>query len=128
MKTFLKLTIALIMGIVAVGFQSCGGDDDEPEARIKVTQSEIQGKWHMTAYGTYHRFTFDGNEYSYSRMNNKTSKIEYMENGTYTISGYSIVFKSTIGTSQLGDCEIYWDNNLKNSLHIYPLGSYIKTN
>lgn len=127
MKQFLNLTIALILGVVALGFQSCGSDDDEPDAKIKVTQSEIQGTWHNTAYGTYHRMTFDGNGYSYSRMDVRTSQIEYMENGTFTISGLELVFMSRIGTSQIGgtgECEIYWENGNKSQLHIYPLGTF----
>ncbi len=130
MKQFLKLTFALIMGIVAFGFQSCGSDDDEPDAKIKVTQSEIQGSWHTSNYGTYHRFKFEGNEYSYSRMDARTYQIEYMENGTYAISGYDITFHSRIGSSQIGgtgECEIYWENNLKNQLKIYPMGTYTKS-
>lgn len=60
MKQFLKLTIALILGVVALGFQSCGSDDDEPDAKIKVTQTEIQGKWHNATYGSYHHFPLMG--------------------------------------------------------------------
>ena len=127
MKQFLKLTIALILGMVALGFQSCGSDDDEPDAKIKVTQTEIQGKWHNATYGSYHHFTFDGNKYSYSRMDVRTSNIEYMEAGTYTLSGTEISFKSSIGSSQIGgtgECEIYWENGNKSQLHIYPLGAF----
>ena len=129
MKQLIKFTIALILGIVAIGFQSCGSDDDEPDAKIKVTQSEIQGTWHTSSYGNYHRMTFNGNEYSYSRMDVRTSQIEYMENGTFTISGLEITFKSRIGSSQLGgtgECEIYWENGNKSQLHIYPLGTFDK--
>lgn len=131
MKQFIKLTVALVLGIVAFGFQSCGSDDDEPDAKIKVTQSEIQGTWHNAAYGTYHHMTFDGNEYSYSRMDVRTSNIEYMEYGTYTLSGTEISFKSSVGSSQIGgtgECEIYWENSNKSQLHIYPLGTFDKAN
>lgn len=131
MKQFLKLAIALIIGVVALGFQSCGSDDDEPDAKIKVTQSEIQGTWHNAAYGTFHHMTFKGNEYSYSRMDVRTSNIEYMEHGTYTLSGTEISFKSNIGSSQIGGtgkCEIYWENGNKSQLHIYPLGTFDKSN
>ena len=131
MKQFLKLTIALIIGVVALGFQSCGSDDNEPDAKIKVTQSEIQGTWHNAAYGTYHHMTFEGNEYSYSQMDVRTSNIKYMEYGTYTLSGTEISFKSSVGSSQIGgtgECEIYWENGNKSQLHIYPLGTFDKSN
>lgn len=131
MNQFLKLTIALIIGVVALGFQSCGNDDDEPDAKIKVTQSEIQGTWHNAAYGTYHHMTFDSNEYSYSRMDVRTNNIEYMEYGTYILNGTEISFKSSVGSSQIGgtgECEIYWENGNKSQLHIYPLGTFEKAN
>ncbi len=130
MKQFVKFTVAIIMGIVALGFQSCGSDDDEPDVKIKVTQSEIQGSWHTSNYGMYHRFKFSGSEYSYSRMDARTNQIEYMENGSYNIVGYDITFHSKSGSSQIGgtgECEIYWESNLKNQLHIYPLGTYTKS-
>lgn len=44
MKQFLKLTIALILGVVALGFQSCGSDDDEPDAPLSLSQKSISLK------------------------------------------------------------------------------------
>lgn len=50
MKQFLKLTIALIMGVVALGFQSCGSDDDEPDAPINYNKIDnIIGEWSCQA-------------------------------------------------------------------------------
>lgn len=54
MIQFLKFTIALVIGIVAIGFQSCGSDDkDEPEAPVSTNidfskSSAIVGKWFQT--------------------------------------------------------------------------------
>lgn len=123
MKKFLYL---LMVAMFAIMLPSCGGDDDEPEAKIEVTQSEIQGSWHNSVYGTYHRITFDGSKYSYSQMNVKTSRIEYRENGTYSINGLNIVFMATTNESKLGECEIYWESTYKNQLHIWPIGSYVR--
>lgn len=122
-----KLLYFLMVAMFAIVLPSCGGDDDEPDAKIKVTQSEIQGDWKCHAYGTTHSMTFNGNNYSYSRSDNSSIVPKYMENGTYTISGTSITFKARLVESELGTCEIYWDDPAKTILHIYPIGSYSKT-
>lgn len=50
MKQFLKLTLALILGVVALGFQSCGSDDDEPDAPINYNKIDnIIGEWSCQA-------------------------------------------------------------------------------
>lgn len=117
-----------MVAMFAIVLPSCGGDDDEPDAKIKVTQTEIQGNWSCHAYGTTHTMKFDGDNYSYSQSDNSSILPYYMENGTYTISGTSITFKARLVESKLGTCEIYWDNAAKTILHIYPIGSYTKTN
>lgn len=40
MEKLQKLTIAIILGIVALGFQSCGSDDNEPKTDTSFTLSE----------------------------------------------------------------------------------------
>lgn len=50
MKQFIKFTIALIMGIVTLGFQSCGSDDDEPTKPTDYNKVEsIIGEWSCQA-------------------------------------------------------------------------------
>lgn len=50
MKQFIKLTIALIIGVVALGFQSCGSDDDEPQVPIDYNKIEnVVGEWSCQA-------------------------------------------------------------------------------
>lgn len=131
MKKLLSFTFALILGVIAFGFQSCGGGDDEPNAKIAVTQSEIQGSWHSSSYGYYHHFYFNDDSYSYSRMDARTTEIKYSESGTYTLSGMDISFKSRKGSSELGgtgECEIYWEDGNKSHLRIYPMGLYERVN
>lgn len=60
MKTFLKLTIALIIGVVALGFQSCGSDDDEPKSNneLELTVKNLESgsgqyTYHPNANNTY---------------------------------------------------------------------------
>lgn len=53
MKQLIKFTIALILGIVGVGFQSCGSNEDEPEIPTSTTidfsnPNAIIGKWFQT--------------------------------------------------------------------------------
>lgn len=125
MKTTFKIMLTLMIGVFMFGLQSCS-DKDEPEAKIAVTKSEIQGTWHTSAYGQYHLFSFEGNNYVYNRMNIKTSNIEVRESGTYSLNGLTITFRPNTGTSKLGECDIYWENNMKSLLHIYPMGTYSK--
>lgn len=118
----------LMLAFMAVVLPSCGSDkEDDLDTKIKVTQSEIQGSWGFTSYGYYHRITFNGDKYDYTLMEVK-GDIDSKESGTYTISGTTINFTATSGESSLGKCEIYWDNTSKNSLHIYPIGSFTKQN
>lgn len=42
MKKFLKVFYALLIGVLSVGFVSCGDDDDEPQASIL---DQMQGTW-----------------------------------------------------------------------------------
>ncbi|MCX4279334.1 hypothetical protein [Muribaculum sp.] len=51
MKHYLKFAIALILGIVAISFQSCGGDDkNEPDIPVDYNKVEsIIGKWSCQA-------------------------------------------------------------------------------
>lgn len=121
-----NLLYLMMMAMLTFALPSCGNDDDEPDSRIKVSQTEIQGTWYNLAYKTYHRFSFTGNDYFYLRMDSKTQDITYMESGTYTLNGIDITFKSSKGDSKLGKCEIYWETSAKNQLHIYPIGTYIK--
>lgn len=51
MKQFIKFAIALMIGIIAFGFQSCGKDDkDEPETPVNYNKVEsIIGEWSCQA-------------------------------------------------------------------------------
>ena len=116
--------LALILPVFI--FSGCSDEEEtnEQETKIEVTQNEIQGSWHNSSYSVYHHITFEGNEYSYDIMDSE--EINHRENGTYTINGIDIVFNSEDGNSKLGNCEIYWEDETKNYLHIYPVGSFMK--
>lgn len=43
MKKFLKYFCAMLIGMLSIGFVSCGGDDDEPENPAAV--ASIVGTW-----------------------------------------------------------------------------------
>lgn len=96
MEKFLKLTIALVLGIVAFGFQSCGSDDkDEPKAPINYNKVEnIIGEWscqyelvkgeEVSCDGFTFDFNADGKvvtHYSFS----------YTRSGTYTFKDGTVV-------------------------------------
>lgn len=44
MKQFIKFTIALIIGVAAIGFQSCGSGEDEPDTPLSLSQKSISLK------------------------------------------------------------------------------------
>lgn len=122
MKHFIKMAIALILGVVALGFQSCGSDDDEPDAKVYATVSDIQGTWHGTLNGFYYRFTFDGDNYSYNQMNVADNDITASSNGTFTIKDHKIIFSGGKNEVPWSDEEIFWTNSMKNYLQI---GQYL---
>ena len=122
-----KLLLMLAVILPVFIFSGCSNDEEtnEQETKIEVTQNEIQGSWHSLSY-SYNHIYFDGNEYSYNIMDANGDEITHRENGTYTINGIDIVFSSEDGSSKLGNCEIYWEDDTKNYLHIYPVGSFMK--
>lgn len=123
MKQFIRITIALVMGIIAFGFQSCGNDEkDEPESKVYATAVEIQGSWHGTLNGFYYRFTFDDDNYTYAQMSISGSEIVNRSSGTFSISGHKILFSGGKNEVPWSDEEIYWSNSMKNYLQI---GKYL---
>lgn len=107
----------------------CSNDDgEEQEAKIEVMKNEIQGSWHNSSYSLYRHITFEGNNYSYDIMDINEDEFTHREHGIYTINGINIIFVAEEKNTKLGSCEIYWDNESKNYLHIYPIGLFIKAN
>lgn len=119
MKTITKLTLALIMGIFAIGFQSCGSDDkDEPKSKVYPTASEIQGEWSGTLNGYYYKFTFSGNNFTYGQMSISDLDNTKHSSGTFSIKDHKIFFEGGKDAVPWSDEEIYWENNMKQFLYI----------
>lgn len=73
MEKIFKITLTLFVCVaMSVLLSSCSKDGDEPEVKIPVTQTEIQGSWHLIAFGYYHLFSFSGSNYTYYIMDAKT--------------------------------------------------------
>lgn len=122
MKSIIKLTLALMLGIFAFGFQSCGSDDkDEPVSKNYATSSEIQGKWSGTLNGMYYTFTFSGDNYTYGQMRISDSEIVKRSSGTYSIKDHEISFEGGKDAVPWSDYEIYWSDNTKQYLQIGDL-------
>lgn len=122
-----KMLFALPILSVFFAFSGCSNDDGENQGtKIEVTQNEIQGSWHNSSYSSYRHIIFDGNNYSYNIMDVDTEELTRREHGVYTIDGINITFSAEGEDSKLGVCEIYWENESRSHLHIYPIGSFIK--
>lgn len=122
MKRFLNIFLAMTIGILAIGFQSCGGDD-EPDAKIYATSTEIQGTWHGTLNGYYYTISFSGNTYTYGQMDAKTHEIKSRSHGEYSIVNHVINFNPNNGVYvPWTGYEIYWNSHMKNTLNI---GDYL---
>lgn len=82
MKQFVKFTITLVMGIFALGFQSCGNDDkDEPKSPVDYNKVEsIIGEWSCQAE------LIDGTEMSCDQFS-----MDFKADGT-VVSHYSFSF------------------------------------
>lgn len=127
MKEKVKLLWLVVIAFILL--PGCGGEDDEPSNEISATVSEIQGSWNNATYGTYRYITFDGNNYSIYFMKISTSEIIKKEFGTFTLNGTTMTTTKTKGDDiTYGELKVYWTNSTKNTLHIYPLGDFLKVN
>ncbi len=94
MKQFIKFTIALIMGIVTLGFQSCGSDDDEPTKPTDYHKVEsIIGEWSFQAE------LENGKEVSCDQFTmdfNTSGKLVSQYSSRFTRYGSSSIFDSTV--------------------------------
>lgn len=121
--------VLFILPLLAVLFiiSGCSNNDrEDQDNKIEVTQDEIQGSWHNSFYSSYRHITFEGNKYSYNIMDVDTEELTHREHGVYTIDGFNVIFVAEGEDTKLGDCEIYWENESRNYLHIYPIGEFIK--
>lgn len=85
MKQFIKFTIALIMGIVALGFQSCGSDDDEP---TKPSEFSIPTERVSLNKGKITEVTISGNtDDCRVFVNDEFHASAYLSGSTLTIMG-----------------------------------------
>ncbi len=119
-----KILLMLAMILPMITFIACSNDDKEQEVKIPITLNELQGSWHNSSYGIYRHITFEEDSYSYYIMSD--DEITHREYGTYTINGINITFTSKGEMSKLDNCEIYWEDDYKNYLHIYPIGTFIR--
>lgn len=124
----MRKVLFLITAIISIAmFIGCSDSDkEEQETKIEVAQNEIQGTWHTSSYGSYKHITFNGDNYSYGIMDVNNEEITHTEHGSYTINGINVLFTSDGGETKLGSCEMYWEDESKNYLHIYPVGSFTK--
>lgn len=76
MDKLFKLLALLLVGINALGFQSCGSDDDDAP-----TMDNIIGSWKFTEVST-------NGGVSFSRWPIQATGATFYENGTYTGYGY----------------------------------------
>lgn len=90
MKQFLKLTIILILGVIALGFQSCGSNEDEPPTPIDYNKIDnILGEWSCQAELKDGRES-SCDEFTFNFLADKTVKAHYdfaySRTGTYTFN------------------------------------------
>lgn len=118
-----KLLLLLI--VLPSFFLSCSSDDNEDDSKIPVAEHEIQGTWINTQNGYLYRFNFTNNKYNFTLMKISDKQIEKLENGSFTINSIEINMVTDKGEVSLYDgSTVYWDNDLKNVLYFWPLGTF----